>query len=68
MWSLTRTPGDSAINHILRLEHYKGQGRQPLDSRSELIKRETEKIWPTELDKTFPKDSREIWERIFVYI
>ena len=44
MWSLTRTPGDSAINHILRLEHYKGQGRQPLDSRSELMKRETENV------------------------
>ena len=29
MWSLTRTHGDSAINHMLGLEHYKGQGRQP---------------------------------------
>lgn len=39
MWSLTRTHGESAINHMLRFEHYKVQGRQPLSSRSELIKK-----------------------------
>lgn len=39
MWSLTRTHRESAINHMLRFEHYKVQGRQPLSSRSELIKK-----------------------------
>lgn len=39
LWSLTRTHGESAINHTLRLEHYKVQGRQALSSRSELIKK-----------------------------
>lgn len=46
MWSLTRTHRESAINHMLRFEHYKVQGRQPSSSRSELIKkreRETRK-------------------------
>lgn len=42
IWSLTRTQGESAINHMLRFEHYQVQGRQPLSSRSEPIKRERE--------------------------
>lgn len=39
MWSPTRIHEESAINHMLRFEHYKVQDRQPLSSRSELIKK-----------------------------
>lgn len=30
MWSLTRTPREFAISHMLRFQHYKVQGRQSL--------------------------------------